>query len=305
MLALSKKISTPDGVRQLTVLNEVETLIEILEKYPEVGRRSKESLREIIKMDDLFDSFYNSGMEDRTFARMLSLREEPVTGIDRKTEIIIETFVKELKDKKRQQFFFQECLANDESIESIFFFYDKYRVKCYDTVQKEHIIAGLTKLKSSDETEWYSILYDIVRSLVIKPYGFLDDQFSVQMGANDHLEHIPTHIGHDFKETAPNSEVEGSDFMDFHVKATTYILSRMHLTTLVSQKEQISSQKLLTAVSDVWEILVKLHKENRINLQNELDTEFAHELILHSLHNQTAIHNNLRAAFKTLCGRKL
>lgn len=61
---------------------------------------------------------------------------------------------------------------------------------------------------------------------------------------------------------------------------------------------------MFTAVSDVWEILVKLHKENKIDLQNEIDTELAHELILHSLHNQAAIHSNLRAAFRTLCGRK-
>lgn len=303
VLALSKKTSTPDGVRQLTVLNEIEALIETLEKYPEMGRASKDSLHEIIEMNELFDSFYNSGMEDRTFNRMLSLKEEPVKDIDRKTEIIIETFVKELKDIKIQQFFFQECLSSDKSIESIFFFYNKYRVKCYDTMQEGHIISGLIKLKTSDETEWYSILYDIVRSLVLKPYGFLVDQFSVQMGTNDPIEQIPGFVGHDIKGVSPNSEVEHSVFMAFHDKATTYI-SRMCLTTLVSPKEQISSQKMLTAVSDVWDILVRLHKENKINLQNEIDTEFAHELILHSLHNQAAIHNNLRTAFRTLCGGK-
>lgn len=235
VLELSKKISTPDGVRQLTVLNEIETLIEILEKYPEVGCRSKESLHAIIEADDLFDSFYNSGMEDRTLNRMLSLTETPVTTIDRKTEIIIQTFVKELKDKKKQQFFFRECLSNDKSIESIFFFFGNYRVKCYDTTQEEHIIAGLINLKNSDETEWYSILYDIVRSLVLKPYGFLDDQFSVQMGIDDHIKHIPVPIGHNPEGATSNSEAEDSAFMDFHVKATKYI-SQMYLTPPVSPK---------------------------------------------------------------------
>lgn len=302
LLELSQKISNPDGVRRLTVLNELESLIEALNNFPEVGNWGKEKLRKIIEMDELFDSSYNSGMEDRTFSRLLSVKDKPLTDVDKKTEIIIETFVKKMKEEKRRRFLFQECLT-PESIDVIFFKYKDRKVVCCDTNQAGNIVIELLKLKSSTEAEWYSILYGIVRSLVLKPYGFLGDSFE-EIGHKSHTKNIFEANEHDQEISDGNTMLEETFFAEFNVHAIRYISSGVYLTAFVPQNGQLSPQNMLSVISDAFGVLVKLHRENKINIAEELDTKLAHELILHSLHNQKGIHASLCGAFKSLCRGK-
>lgn len=267
------KIEEDAGGRQINVLFHAESILKNLEKWPYANKEDLDCLQQIIKAKDLFSSPYGTGIESKTIARLLSVKNA-VTSSAKKVQLVMDVFLHRLEKEDTRTIFFNNYLINRERVISAFFCYEgMYAVfESLDTVADEILM-----LKERDDLD--AALNDILLHL--------------DMISQATLRPMTDRMTKEEKEKLVEEEnQELFEYTVFHENAIRYICDKTFLKCA-----QPPPQLLYSIIDDAWLAFFNICRSKHISEEDSAYQDLAHELILHSLHNQEEIHVSLCTSF--------
>lgn len=264
------KIENDTGGRQISVLYRSESILKTLDRWPYVNENDMGYLMSILNATNLFLSPYNTGIESKTIARLLSIKIQAKSNAP-KVLLIKDVFLQQLEDKNTRSIFFENYLSSRERIKEVFFCYEGMYAEFDGLETIENEILMLKETENLDV-----VLTNILSHLTMISEAFLKPKVD-SLTQNDKIKQIE----------------EEQEFTAFNENATKYINDEMFFKIAQS----LSAQLLFSIIFDAWQIFFYVCQSKNISREDNIYKCLMHELILHSLHCHKEIHLNLCASF--------
>lgn len=267
------KINEDTGGKQIAVLNRAERILEKLEKGPYVNAEDLDLLQQIIEAKHLFFSPYNTGIEYKTIARLLGVKNAAKSS-EQKVQLIKNIFLDRLKKEDTRSIFFNNFLTDQERVISFFFCYEGMYAE-FESL--EIVVNEILMLKETDDLD--AALNEILSHLTMISQATL-------MPMRD------TMTKEDQEKLVEEENQELYEYSVFHENAIRYISDKIFFKYVLPP-----TPLLYPIIDDAWSAFRNICDSKHVSKEDSVYQDLFHELILHSFHNQKEIHVSLCTSF--------